>query len=280
MEQELGLQSCNLKYLREQVDQVFEDIMTDAGVIEPCHENSDAGDGEADAEVFEDDSISYYEPQKIADTAEAEDDLPGGSETWSATPHGTDVEMDEKHIAREENDQAFQNLQLARTMFNDREAAYHRDVAEHADGVKFSREEIDIFHVQLGAELTKDLREAEEGYERTRAHAKALNILVNSIASGPETDGYRESQDPAEFADMVDREYIEWWATGVAEAQEVSSSSPPPSVDWETESVKMCDSCSTYDETPRQRRRIDQWHAEQENLRAVWFSEASKEDVE
>ena len=266
MEHELGVRTCNLEYLREQSDEVFERIMADAGVTDtipglPDTETADSGAIEAyDTAIPVPDSVLHLESSYEA--------LHGYAETSANDAFDPeDLEMD---MAQQKHTQAWENLQLARELFDHRDAAYKMDVAENADGVEHSREEIDFFHVKQGAELTKNLREAEEEFERTQAQAKALNILVESVASRPETDGYCESQDPTQFAERVDRNYIEGWATEVPATQELPSPSQPSSVGLQTESVRMCDSCSACDASPRQRRRIDQWHEEQDRLRKMF----------
>ena len=94
-----------------------------------------------------------------------------------------------------------------------------------------------------------------------------MSLLANSVGSSPETDGYRESQDPEQCIYIVNREYIERWAAGVADAEDLPSPSAP-SVDWSTTSVDISDSISVYDENITQRRRINDWRAEQEAIRA------------
>ena len=150
------------------------------------------------------------------------------------------------------------------------------DVAEHADGtLECSREEIDLYHVQQGAQLTKNLREAEEEFERTRAQAKVLDILVDVVVPTPETDGYRESQDPACAFRVLDRDHIQRWATGVADAESLPSQSPP-SIDWSARSVGISDSLSNCAEDPEQRRWIDRWHEEQEAMRAEFSGDVER----
>ena len=165
LEHELSLQACNLKYLRQQVDNMYEQMMTDAGVIEPYQETPDIESDNEDTGAFDEQWTPSQEPQGEPDDAEPVTILPDRSEASSVALYDFDGRLDEENTVREECDQALENLRVAKARFNDREAAYQRDIAEHADGVEHSREEIDLFHVQLGAELTKDLREAEEEYE-------------------------------------------------------------------------------------------------------------------
>lgn len=266
LEGEIGVQTCDLDFLREQLDETFEQMMADAGVLEesgtPVIAEINAENTGVTAVVQLD---SPVQDDQETHSFHAADDLSlHGSEHSPTTPQDF-TEMD---AARDEHIQACENLQAARMHFNQREELYNMDVAEHADGtLGCSREEIDLYHIQQGAQLTKNLREAEEEFERTRARAKGLDILVDVVVPTLETDGYRESQDPACAFTVLDRDYIQRWATGVADAKSLPSS-PPPSIDWSAASVGISDSLSNCAEDPQQRRWIDRWHAEQEAMRA------------
>ena len=271
LQREIGVQMCDLDFLREQLDETFEQMMADAGVIEesgtPVIAETNVENAGVTAAVGLDSPVQdLHETQSF----HGRDNLSlGRSEHTLKIPQDF-AEMD---AARDEHIQAFQNLQMARMHFDQREELYNMDVAEHADGtLECSREEIDLYHVQQGAQLTKNLREAEEEFERTRAQAEVLDILVDVVVPTPETDGYRESQDPACAFTVLDRDHIQRWATGVADAESLPSLSPP-STDWSARSVGISDSLSNCAEDPEQRRWIDRWHTEQEAMRAGFSSD-------
>ena len=129
--------------------------------------------------------------------------------------------------------------------------------------------------------MTRNLREAEEELERTRARAEALGLQAWSDATSrtrivynDEHDGYHESQDPANDAGMMDRGRINTWVGGVGAFKETSKPSTPI-IEGDTESVRrsetgsvhISDSCSVFDDDPKQRRRIYRWQEHQELLR-------------
>lgn len=309
LKQEYNIQKCSLDYLRSQSDGIFEQILSDAGVLEepedqalspsshslqgiPEIESKDAevSDLIQEPHVFQNlpDMVSVeagiHKIGEIGDPVDetsaprnvlqADDAMPDIVSVVAAGDREARPRRSKSELlkAQEETSQAWEALQAAGRQFDEREAAYEKDIAQHANGPQFSKLDIDLFHVQLGRQLTQNLREAQDTYDQARAHAKALGILADSVVSDAETvyddgdDGYRESQDPAQYASTVDRDIIEAWATEV----DISQDPPSPStsnVEWEAESVNMSDSCSTCANNPRQRRWIDRWHRQQQSLR-------------
>ena len=266
MEQELGVRMIDLDYLRSQSDEIFERIMTDAGVF-----GTDPGPSSPEYTCegdFDGQDTRIHDEASILNPGSPNQTPHGHVETLSAAQDEFESEEHQMDMAEQEHMQAWESLQMARELFDHREEAYRSDVAEHAAGlIDCPREEIDLHHLQQGAQLTRNLQDAEEEFERTRAQAKALNILVKSAAFAAESDGYRESQDPEQCIYIVNRDYIERWAAGVADAEDLHSPSAP-SIDWSTTSVDISDSISVYNENITQRRRIDHWRAEQEVIRA------------
>ena len=280
LERELGVQTCNIEFQREHLDDLFEQIMADAGIIDEPEDDGSVQESQAEIRLVDDET-----PEETSNMVESQvrqdiDDVPTNSEeALSGALNDVDHTESEMDLAEREHTQAWHALQTAGQLFDQREEAYQQDIADHADGGEYSRTDIDLFHFQQGAQLTKNLREAEEEFERTRARAEALGIVVHSIAPGPESelfeddDGYRESQDPVYDDTRMtdrDREVIKTWAMEVDALEELSSSETP-ATEWEAESVNMSDSASTCAHNPRQRRWIERWHKQQEVLRAMDF---------
>ncbi|KAG7006275.1 hypothetical protein G7Y79_00015g038650 [Physcia stellaris] len=292
IERELGIKTINLEFLREQSDETFEQVLTDVGIIEQPQNAASTLEVQSDDDVPE--AVDADE-ELLAEIDEVEDQEPHitreGSETDNkeydamGSPPANQSEVDEDEdeselqIAQREHNEAFHKLKQATEEFNERDEAYRMDVERHADGKEFSREQIDLFHLQISMELTRNLKQAEADFERTRARAQDLGILAWSAASSEHQtiyddvdDGYLESEDPANNANMAEhaRAAIDTWIAEVDGIEEPAISENP-AMEWEAKSVNMSDSVSVCDENPRQRRRIDQWRKQQELLRAMDF---------
>ena len=261
LETELNIQSADLEFLRAQSDGLFDQIIEDAGIIEESEE-----------------MLSEHASQ-TSETCRRVESVHSGLIDESGQEVGcqdsSKSEDPEKYIAEQEYHQAIHDLRTARDRFGLREETYRGDVARHANGLRFSREQIDLFHLQVSRDLTRDLREAEEEFERTLERAKAFGIETCSNASsecrswygGESHEGYRESEDPANTV-VVDYEGIEAWIANFEVCEEERSPSPPDSIyEWEVRSAGISDSCSACAEDTKQRRRIDRWHKHQASLR-------------
>ncbi|KAL8797795.1 MAG: hypothetical protein Q9195_000147 [Heterodermia aff. obscurata] len=278
LEQELGIQACNVELQRGDMDDLFERMMFDAGIIDEADDSISVQDSQTnqhDPEANIEDNEGFYndvnevEHEGLAETGDLQ------SESSTEAQNDLNPKESEMDIAEREHTEAWNALQEASQQFDRREEAYNEDIAEHAGGGKYSRTEVDLFHYQLGAALTKDLREAEEELERTRARCEALGIQITSSTAGSEIffddQDYRESQDTAQNASRIDRDVIEKWVTQVAGVDRPSSDEPPsPStedMEWDAESVTMSDSCSTLAHNPKERKLILKYQLEQQQLR-------------
>lgn len=288
LEQELRIQSCNVELLRGDMDDLFERIMLDAGIIEEAEDNVSVQESQTDHCVAQaninDAEVSDYHRNEveIEGVTEIGDLLQESKEASSDVQNELDAEESEMDIAEQEHTQAWKDLQEAGQLFEDREEAYKQDLAEYLDTGKYSRTQIDLIHCQRGATLTKKLREAEEAFERTRARCEALGIQINSSTAGSEVffddQGYRESQDPEQDTGSIDRDVIEAWVAQIAGAEEPHGEErpSPSSADiWDAESVNMSDSCSTLAHHPRERSLIQRWKKQQDLLREVVSMDAS-----
>ena len=271
LKRELGLQEAHVAYQRAELDDVFEQIMTEAGIIDQPEDDSSALGSQPNQDVPEanlNDPEGYERDDQEIPEPQTDDVLLESKNTFK--PPETEVD-----IAQREHTQAWEDLQQAGQQFEDREEKYRQDLAEHLGTGEYSRMEIDLFHCKQGATLTKNLREAEEEFERTRARCEALGIQINSSTTGSgitfDDEGYRESQDPAQDTGRVDREVIEAWITQISGAERLPGKEPPsPStadIEWDVQSANMSDSCSTFAHNPRERKLILRWRKEQELLR-------------
>ena len=278
LEQEFRIQACNVELQRGDMDDLFERIMFDAGIIDEAGDNISVHESQTNQHVPQanikdaDNGENEIEIEGLAETG----DLPSESEETSPdVKNDLNPKESEMDIAEKEHTEAWNALQVAIQQFDRREEAYNEDIAEHADSGKYSRTEVDLFHYQLGAALTKDLREAEEELERTRERCEALGIQVNSSTAGSEIffddQDYRESQDPAQDTGRIDRDVIEKWVTQVVGAERPPGEVPPsPSnadTEWDAQSVNMSDSCSTWAHNPKERKLILRYQKQQELLR-------------
>ena len=281
LKQELGLQKAHVAFQRAELDDMFEQIMTEAGIIDQPGDDSSVLEPQQNQDVPEtnnNDAEGYEgDDHEIQELPEMDDVLPESRKASSDVQDTFKPPESEEEIAQQEHTQAWENLQLAGQQFEDREEAYKQDLAEHLGTGEYCRTEIDLFHYQLGATLTKNLREAEEEFERTRARCEALGIQITSSTAGSEEffddQDDRESQDATREIGRIDRDLIEKWVTQVAEAERPSSEEPlSPSaaddIEWELESVNMSDSCSTWAHNPKERKLILKYQREQQLLRA------------
>lgn len=291
LERELEIQTVDLEYFREQSDEIFEQIMTDAGIIEDPEEtindqdshsgNSSLQTDNEEAEMIEEagNEVEEHEEQMTHRDSDADKAMHMALEEPCVTQHDINQEESEIDIAQREHHQALHHLRSAKQAFNLRDEAYYRDLERYGDGTEHSREDIDLFHLRIGMEFTRNLLEAEQEFERSRVRAQAFGILTWSTTSSDaqpiyddDDDGYLDSEDPANNADMTDSDLkvINTWVAEV-DVSEESVTSEMPAMEWEAQSVNMSDSVSVCDENPRQRRRIDQWRKQQESLREMDF---------
>ena len=277
LKRELSLQEAHVAYQRAELDDMFEQIMTEAGIIDQPGDDSSVLESQhnqvvpetnsRDAEGYETDDHEMEEPPEMDDTLS---EYKKASSDVRDTFNPSKSEVD---IAQQEHTQAWEDLQLAGQQFDNRDQAYKQDLTEYLATGEYSRTDIDLFHYQQGATLTKNLREAEEELERTRARCEALGIQINSSTAGSDVffddQDYRESQDLAQDTVRIDRDVIEKWVAQVAGAPSEEPPSPSPAdTEWDVESVAMSDSCSTWAHNPKERKLILRYQKQQELLRA------------
>ena len=294
---ELGIRQCKMDFLRDQADDIFEQVLVDAGLLADSKslstqtsQEQEEISAESSCEVFSmpgspkdnvDVEAQTFErlksdfvcqEQQLHCPTKTDYFIRGARTTKAGTGNSRDRDAFDVAKVKEEHTQAFEAMLVAAELFDRREEAYQEDLARHANRGEYSRSEVDFLHAARGAKLATTLRQAEEEFERTRAQAKALNLLAESNGSEAASwydeadDGYRESEDPAQNANLVDRNHIETWMTDVDGSQHLPGPSAP-TIDWEIESVGISDSWSVCAHSSRNKRNINKWHAHQELLR-------------
>ena len=249
--------SLRLKILRETSQKVFEQILTDAGLLEQPTAGSptmkvDGRPASSEGALHSPDSIMLA-PNEY--TSSMEEPRAGAFE---------ELERTEAATAREAYLEACNWARDAERQFMERQQVYEQDLADY--GSTASRIEIDLFHVQRGRDLARNLNEAEEAWEKARVRAKALGVLSNNSYQSSNfvddaDDGYRLSQDPSGQVIKPSTATIEAWASQVVnEVASDDDTSMPDVDDWEGGSIGPSDSLSVFAEG-RQRLRIDRWRS-------------------
>ena len=256
LEREVQFRRFKLKLLQEESQERFEQILTEANLLElPASEITEMEDRGSHTGS----ALGSHSPN--SPIPEPEEPTISPEET-----EATAIEMSkqaEAVAARQEYDEASHWARSAEQQFMERQQAYEQDILEY--GSTASRTEIDLFHVQRGRDLAKNLNEAEDAWEKARVRAKALGVLSNNSYQESNfvddaEDGYRLSQDPSGKVIKPAHGTIEVWADGVAQG-ETGDDGPMPDVDdWDTETIGPYDSVSVVAE-PRQRTRIDRWRS-------------------
>ena len=256
LEREVQFRRFKLKLLQEESQESFEQILTEANLLEPpaaeLTEMEDRGSPTDSALGSHSPNSGISEPREPAVSPEEAE--------------GTVIEMSkqaEAVAARQEYEEASHWARSAEQQFMERQQAYEQDILEY--GSTASRTEIDLFHVQRGRDLAKNLNEAEDAWEKARVRAKALGVLSNNSYQESNfvddvEDGYRLSQDPSGKVIKPAHGTIEAWADGVAPGGSGDDGPMPDVDDWDTETIGPYDSVSVVAE-PRQRTRIDRWRS-------------------
>ena len=203
MERELSVRKSQLEYKRGQLDDIMEQIMADVGVYErPAPEHQ----VEERPSTYDNDRLSagYSHPEKASESNSTRDTI-HEARTYEFTNSSA-------WKARVRLESAVDRAILAQDRFDRRREGYYDDVSDY--GHDHTRTEIDHEYFRKGAELTRQLIDAEEEYHLARAEAMALDLLANTTNqefdfANEEDDGYRESEDPICDIHQVDRAFIE-----------------------------------------------------------------------
>jgi len=158
-------------------------------------------------------------------------------------------------------------LHKVQAEFNNREHTYYKELAGYQRGLKdgtydFSRTEFDGRMLAYGRDITRELIEAEENYERAKARREALGVRSSCDQSSLQScRGYEESMSKDEVAVYVsslDRSSIEAWRadipmSGIPEENQMMSID-----DLDAGLVQISDSASAADDGAYTKL-IDRW---------------------
>ena len=205
MERELSTLKTSLEYTRGQMDDIMETLMIDVGILERT-----APEHQADEQrtTYDKDRLSeeYPHPEEVS-KSNGNGDTIHEAHTYESTVSATESATESiAWKARVRLETAVSRLILAEDQFEQRQEGYYEDVSDY--GHDHTRTEIDHFYFRKGAELTRELRDAEDEYYEARAEAMALDLLNNTANqefdfADEESDGYRESEDPICDVDQV-----------------------------------------------------------------------------
>lgn len=293
MERELGIQRCNLEYSRGRLDRVFQQVLTEVGMMdepenEAFVEERQAGTDD-EATILKEQAVpssrtaigrhqSSPESRLLIPAPQSNQEGSVGTTALLDSTMGSLVEDFTVYADEDVAQEARARLNLATEKVEQAQAAFQQRHVEHLNDIRdyedvCSKTDIDVYHVQRGAELTRAYREAEGEWEKAREQAKALGLLANHAAQefdfvDEDDDGYRESQDPAHNIDSANRYAIESWIADVVGGLEEIG--PPDSQDpeWCGESVNISDAGSAVNTCTAWRKAIDCWHAQQAQLRS------------
>lgn len=264
LQMEFDSREIRLKVLRDGSQKMFEKVLTEAGLLEPPRTEIPAM--EVDEKSANSEVIGYSPASPMA-----------GPEDVALHPEefGTfatvESERAEAVAARKQYLEASNWARDAEQQFMERQQVYEQDIQEY--GSTASRTEIDLFHVQRGRDLARNLDAAEEAWEKARAQAKALGVLSNNSYQSSNfvddvDDGYRLSQDQSGQAIKPNHRTIEAWAERIVQPETEGDHQSMPDVDdWEGGSIGPSDSLSVYAEG-RQRVRIDRWRSVCETIQS------------
>ena len=242
-------EKLNLAYLRDEMQELFQRVLSESGLLEVGQERLEMA--EIDTR-----SVDNAEPRCSKFSTESLETLISADELNRRVTH------DELETSRE----LFHSL---KDQFENREAFYDSEFREYQEAVEegscvLPQSEFDRIFVRNMSRLTRALINAETAYESAKARARALRVIGNGFEqesdfADHEDDGYRESYE-ADMAAGADRCFIDRWmeVTEKSEDQE-----DDPLIDetdhWDARTVEISDSISLVAEG-RDRVRIDRWY--------------------
>lgn len=199
-----------------------------------------------------------YQPPAISDIVDAYGNSPRQQSMTSINNHRSTLGSEE--MRRREADEELSNygyhLRKVQAEFNDREYTYYRELAGYKRGLKdgtydFSRTEFDRRMLAYGRDITRDLIDAEEDYERAEARREALGVRSTCDQSSLQSRGYEESMSKdqrAAYVSSLDRSSIEAWRADVPMTGIPEESREVTMEDVDNELVQISDSASAADD--------------------------------
>jgi hypothetical protein len=170
-----------------------------------------------------------------------------------AAENARDAAIKELHLRE-------RHLQGARHKLDHWQEHYEHEYRAHQECIaERGRSLFDNMLLRQQQDATAALIAAEEAFEASRKHVRALGVVLHDtdqesgFASYAE-DGYRESME-ADLVRLVDRERIERWMN-----EPDRSSRPADCDEWDSKEVGLCDSISVVAQG-KERKRIDHWRS-------------------
>ena len=234
----------DLDYSRSQVENIFEQILLNAQLMQDPQD-----DGWADSHEARNTALGDSEMQEERSTIRDQN---------PAEPHP----LEEDRAAR-------QRLLEAQIDFDSLQSVQEQKIIEYRQleqegRVQFSESELDLYHVQMGRDITRALIEAERTYSEAFAKVRGLGLLESGFdqESGLgdcTNDDCSAFVDPGAVAASFNPSFIEAWADDVYHSQEEDMMDIAPETDdWEARTVTMSDSVSVV-ATENDRKQIDRW---------------------
>ena len=248
LQHDLHILEMNLEYLRNQSQELFEEVLCEAGMLNfPEHD---------------DDSIA-----SIQNPVEKDQRSVATSVQSSST--GISMEHTFRLALVEELKRKAEAFYFMRDGFDQRYEDLGKELEEYEQAVQdgtcdLQRSEFDCMGVKMLQARTGDYIDAEIAYEEVKTRARALGLLDNefdqesNFIDDPD-DGYRESFEAGMVA-TVPVAFIERWKAEIINSQEMESldGEQLEADDWEAKTIGFSDSVSLVDCT-KNGARIDRW---------------------
>ena len=238
-------QDCKyqLDYSRSKAEDIFEQILLDAQLMQ------DRQDDVVDFSAASNTVLADSEMEREESTA-------SGARLTGPDP------LEEFHAARRRLLEAQMDFDSMKWVQEQKTIEFCR--LEQEGLAQFSESELDLYHVQMGRDVTRALIDAEQNYSEACVKAQGLGLLENgydqeSGLEGGSTDGCSAFIDPGVVAASFNPSSIQAWADKVSDSEEQETIAPETD-DWDYKSVTMSDSVSVV-ATDHDRKWIDRWRS-------------------
>ncbi|KAL8819416.1 MAG: hypothetical protein Q9191_007741 [Dirinaria sp. TL-2023a] len=233
----------DLDHSRSQAEDIFEQVLLEAQLMQ------DARSGwtdsfEASNTVIKETRVQEEEPA-VSDQTPAESELL--EEFRAARQRLLEAQLDFDSLPFVQEEKIIEYRQLQR------------------EGLaQFSESDLDLYHVQMGREITRALIDAEQAYSEACAKVRGLGLL--EIGYDQESGlGDCTNYDCSSFIDQAgpaasfNPSFVEAWADEVCQSHEEDMMDIAPETDdWEARTVTMSDSVSVV-AAENERKQIDRW---------------------
>ncbi|PSS14995.1 hypothetical protein M430DRAFT_59665 [Amorphotheca resinae ATCC 22711] len=238
IELKLGRKQDEMELAKSKLIREWERLLAENNLLEPAPADSDEGSHHTDGGRS----------------------LERNSQTPTASEAARYAAEDARAAAIKELHLRERHLQGARHKLDHWQEHYEHEYRAHQECIaERGRSLFDNMLLRQQQEATAALIAAEEAFEASRKHVRALGVVLHDtdqesgFASYAE-DGYRESME-ADMVRLVDRERIERWMN-----EPDRPSHPADCDEWDSEEVGLCDSISVVAQG-KGRKRIDRWRS-------------------